>query len=161
MEVHSSRWTVGLAIATVFVGAVGVSQSVFADKGWRVAELNGAPGLWHDGKPVPAMMFWQWEPQEKDTRDMSAAGMDIFAMFGSFPHYSNPYWRKDGSFGMAYQDSHIDNLLSWAPKAAFLPRIFYTAPDWWSVAHPDERHVFATPRKAPATRPAQAAPCRE
>ena len=70
--------------------AVGVSQPAFADKGWRVAELNGAPGLYHDGKPVPAMMFWQWEPQEKDTRDMSAAGMDIFAMFVSFPHYRNP-----------------------------------------------------------------------
>ena len=80
--------------------------------GWRVAELNGAPGLWHDGKPVPAMMFWQWEPQEKDSLDMSAAGMELFAMFGSLTHYKHPYWRKDGSFGMEYHDEHIDNLLS-------------------------------------------------
>ena len=130
--------------------------------GWRVAELNGAPGLYRDGKPVPAMMFWQWEPQEQDTRDMSAAGMDIFAMFGSFPHYRNPYWRKDGSFGMDYQDAHIDNLLSWAPKASVLPRIFYTAPDWWSVANPGERHVYATPRKgAPARESFASLKCRE
>ena len=115
--------------------------------GWRVAELNGAPGLYHDGKPVAAMMFWQWEPQEKDTKDMSAAGMELFAMFGSFPHYRHPYWRKDGSFGMTYQDAHIDSLLAWAPKAAFLPRVFYTAPDWWSAANPSERHVYAPGRK--------------
>ena len=142
--------------------AVGVSQPAFADRGWRVAELNGAPGLYHDGKPVPAMMFWQWEPQEKDTRDMSAAGMEIFAMFGSFPHYRNPYWRKDGSFGMTYQDSHIDKLLSWAPKAAFLPRIFYTAPDWWSVANQSERHVYAPGRKGMQVRESFASlKCRE
>ena len=172
----NSEWKINLhkaVLAVVVIGVVTVApigsdaiaamespQSVSA--GWRVAELNGAPGLWHDGKPVPAMMFWQWEPQEKDTRDMSSVGMDIFAMFGSFPHYRNPYWRKDGSFGMAYQDSHIDNLLSWAPKAAFLPRIFYTAPDWWSVAHPDERHVFATPRKGtPARESFASLKCRE
>ena len=112
-----------------------------AEDGWRVAELNGAPGLWHDGKPVAALMFWQWEPQEKDTRDMSKAGVDIFTMFGSFPHYKHPYWRKDGSFGMEYQEGFIDKLLSWAPQASVLPRVFYTAPDWWSAVHPEECEV--------------------
>lgn len=87
-----------------------MSTSQPTEQGWSV---NGAPGLYHNGKPVPAMMFWQWEPQEKNTRDMSAAGMDIFAMFGSFPHYKHPYWRKDGSFGMKYQEGFIDKLLSW------------------------------------------------
>ena len=130
--------------------------------GWRVAELNGAPGLYHDGKPVAAMMFWQWEPQEKDTKDMSAAGMELFAMFGSFPHYRHPYWRKDGTFGMTYQDAHIDSLLAWAPKAAFLPRVFYTAPDWWSAANPSERHVYAPGRKGMQVRESFASlTCRE
>ena len=147
-----------VALCAVF----SLSAVLVSDAEWRVAELNGAPGLYHDGKPVAAMMFWQWEPQEQDTRDMSAAGMDLFAMFGSFPHYRHPYWRNDGSFGMNYQDAHIDNLLSWAPKAAFLPRIFYIAPDWWSVANPGERHVFATPRKgAPARESFASLKCRE
>ena len=137
--------TAGMSIAASLVLAL--SAACAAEGGWRVADLNGAPGLYHNGKPVPALLFWQWEPEEKDVKDMSAAGIDLFALFGSMPHYRNPYWRKDGSFGMPYQDRHIDHLLSWAPKAAFLPRIFATAPDWWSVANPGERHVSATPKK--------------
>ena len=55
----------------------------------------------------------------KDSGDLSAAGMDLFAMFGSLAHYGNPYWREDGSLDMSYQDSQIDNLLSevTSPKA--------------------------------------------
>ncbi|MBR3923756.1 MAG: hypothetical protein IKJ45_11625, partial [Kiritimatiellae bacterium] len=99
--------------------------------GWRVADLNGAPGLYHNGKPVPPVMFWQWQLQEKDVRDISGAGVELFSMFGSVPHYENPYWREDGSFDMSFQDSNIDSFLSWAPNAFFLPRLFATAPDWW------------------------------
>ena len=148
--------------AAISAAAMCMASLTAPGAGWRVAELNGAPGLYHDGKPVAAMMFWQWEPQEKDTKDMSAAGMELFAMFGSFPHYRHPYWRKDGSFGMTYQDAHIDNLLSWAPKAAFLPRVFYTAPDWWSAANPSERHVYAPGRKGMQVRESFASlTCRE
>ena len=145
------------ASCIVLAGAAGGEVA----PGWRVAELNGAPGLYHNGKPVAAMMFWQWEPQEKDTRDMSAAGIELFTMFGE-PCSRDPYWRRDGSFGMAFQDMHIDNLLSWAPKASFLPRIFYTAPDWWSSANPHERHVSAMPVKgAPPRESFASLRCRE
>ena len=112
--------------------------------GWRVADLNGAPGLYHNGKPVPPIMFWQWQLQEKDVRDLSFAGVELFSMFGSVPHYENPYWREDGSFDMSFQDSNIDSFLSWAPNAFFLPRLFATAPDWWIAANPEERHMLSS-----------------
>ena len=111
---------------------------------WHVAELNGAPALYHDGKPVPPMMFWQWQLQEKDVKDLSAVGMEIFSMFGSVPHYEHPYWLKDGSLDMSFQDANIDSLLSIAPRASFLPRLFATAPDWWIAAHPEERHLLSS-----------------
>ena len=143
------------------IAGVTSTNAVTSESGWRVAELNGAPGLFHNGKPVAAMLFWQWEPQEKDTRDMSAAGMEMFTMFGA-PRSQDPYWRKDGSFSMAFEDKHIDNLLRWAPKASFLPRIFYTPPDWWIAANPDERHVSAFPVKgAPARDSFASLKCRE
>ena len=130
--------------------------------GWRVADLNGAPGLWHDGKPVVPILFWQWDLQERDVKDMAAAGMELFSMFGSFPHYDHPYWREDGSLDMSYQDSNIDKLLSWAPGAAFLPRIFSAAPDWWIAAHPEERHVWTPPLgRHPARESFASLKCRE
>ena len=88
------------------------------------------------------MMFWQWQLQEKDVKDLSAVGMEIFSMFGSVPHYEHPYWRKDGSLDMSFQDANIDSLLSIAPHASFLPRLFVTAPDWWIAAHPEEKHLL-------------------
>ena len=58
---------------------------------WEVKDLNGAPGLYRDGTPVAPLFFWQWELQEPDVREMSRRGFDLFAMFGSFPHYRHPY----------------------------------------------------------------------
>ena len=74
-------------------------------------------------------------------------------MFGSFPHYKNPYWTEDGAFAMTYQDAHIDQLLEWNPRACFLPRIFASAPDWWIAANPDEQIRYGsgahtTPRES-------------
>ena len=114
-------------------------------KGWYVAELNGAPGLWHDGKPVPPIMFWQWQLQEQDVKSMSNAGIDLFATMGSFPHYEHPYWRADGTFDTSYYDSQFDALLGWNPSAHVLPRIFATAPDWWSEVNTNAQFVAEVP----------------
>jgi hypothetical protein len=117
-----------------------------AKAGWSVADVNGAPCLFHDGRPVAPVLFWQWEPEERDVKDLSAAGVKLFSMFGSFPHYAHPYWREDGSLDMSYMDLHAGRLFSWSPDAAFLPRLFSAAPDWWIAAHPRERHAWSVPQ---------------
>lgn len=113
--------------------------------GWIVSELNGAPGLYRDGKPVSPILFWQWEIEEQDARAMRSADVNLFGVFGSFPHYANPYWKPEGFVGMAYQEKNLDGVLEWVPDAAFLPRLFYSAPDWWIAAHPDEQIRYANP----------------
>lgn len=118
---------------------------------WSVQELNGAPCLYKDAQPAAPVMFWQWELQEQDVRDMSRAGINLFSMFGSFPHYANPYWKKDGSFGMSYQDSHIQKLLQWNPDCYILPRIFSAAPDWWIKKNPAENIAYSKPGFKPPT----------
>lgn len=130
--------------ALAAAGAAVPQASAASGSGWRVADVNGAPGLLHDGKPVAPLLFWQWDLQEADVKDMTHAGIDMFSMFGSYPHYANPYWRKDGSFDMSYQDVRIDKLLSWSPSSSFLPRIFATAPDWWSEANIDEQEHWCS-----------------
>ena len=115
-------------------------------KGWSVATLNGAPGLYRDGKPVAPVLFWQWEIEERDAKAMSRdAGVNLFGVFGSFPHYAHPYWKPEGFAGMAYQDGNLDRILEWVPDASFLPRLFYSAPDWWIAANPSERIVYSNP----------------
>lgn len=130
--------------------------------GWYVAPLNGAPALYRNGEAVVPVLFWQWELQEKDVRDMSAAGVSLFSMFGSYPHYANPYWKSDGTLDMSYYDRHIGKLLSWAPEAAFLPRLFSAAPDWWIAAHPEEQTHWCVPRgKHPARESFASLACRD
>ena len=146
-----TKMTYPIAWIAVVV-AVGIGTCHAAEvlpKGWRVAPLNGAPGLYKDGKPVVPMFFWQWEIEEQDAKAMTSVGIDQFGVFGSFPHYANPYWKPEGFAGMAYQDGNLDKVLAWSPKAAFLPRLFYSAPDWWIAAHPEEQIRYSNPSVLP------------
>ena len=54
-----TKMTYPIAWITV-VAAVGIGTCHAAEvlpKGWRVAPLNSAPGLYKDGKPVAPMFF--------------------------------------------------------------------------------------------------------
>ena len=125
-----------LAVASMLLAFVSRGA---AEEGWHVAEQNGAPGLFLDGRPVAPVMFWQWEAEEQDMKALAGAGVKLFGIFGSFGHYLNPYWGQEGFCGMAYQDERLDRLLEWVPDAAFLPRVFAAAPQWWIDANPDEQ----------------------
>ncbi len=152
-------WTTVLLVASALGGTCpgvpttsslpSTTNSLPPVPGWRVAELNGAPGLYRDGKPVAPLLFWQWELLDEDVRALNGAGIDLFATFGSFGHYSHPYWLLDGFGGMAYQTDILDRVLAHAPDAALLPRLFYTAPDWWTSVHPEECVVYTNPNVLP------------
>lgn len=116
---------------------------------WRVAMHNGAPGLFLGDRPVAPVMFWQWESEEEDSKAFAEAGVKLFGIFGSFGHYGNPYWSRDGFSGMGYQTERLDRLLSWVPDAAFLPRLFASAPQWWIDANPDEQVRYSNPNVKP------------
>ena len=135
----------GLKVASLLLATLAQN----ATAGWRVAELNGAPGLFLDDRPVAPIMFWQWEAEEPDMKALAGAGVKLFGIFGSFGHYQNPYWGREGFNGMAYQDERLDCLLQWVPDAAFLPRIFAAAPQWWIDANPEEQIRYSNPRVLP------------
>ena len=87
----------GLKVASLLLATLAQN----ATAGWRVAELNGAPGRFLDDRPVAPIMFWQWEAEEPDMKALAGAGVKLFGIFGSFGHYQNPYWGREGFNGMA------------------------------------------------------------
>lgn len=131
-------------LSFLFIGSL--IPWISADE-WKVRDHRGAPCLFRNGKPITPLVFWEWEPTQYGITEFSKADFQLFSFFGSFPHYDNPYWREDGSFGMDYQDRFIDLLHQWNPKACYLPRIFVTAPNWWGVKNPKEVVQFANPPK--------------
>ena len=120
------------------------SLSAGTRTGWEVAPLNGAPALWHDGKPVPLVLYMpHWKLDHNDIPDVAAQGFHLYDLGASFQHYSNPYWKGDGSLDTSYVESRLDLLLRQDPQATFIPRLFATAPEWWRTAHPQELIAFA------------------
>ena len=127
-----------LSVALVMSGAT------FCRADWKVAPLNGAPALFHNGKPVPLVLYMPHaQAPDKDYLDVSKAGLHLYNVGASWHHYGNPYWRKDGSFSLAFTESRLDQILRLDANAAVMPRLYTTAPDWWREAHPEERIAFA------------------
>lgn len=118
------RFSTAVLLSAALTGTVTVASA--PTRGWRVDDWRGAPALFHDGKPVPPILFWQWEMQEPDAKALSRAGIGLFSMFGSFGHYAHPYFTEKGFAGLGYQEWNIDNLLTWVPSAAFKAVPLYT-----------------------------------
>ena len=66
-------------------------------RGWSVATLNGAPGLYRDGKPVAPVLFWQWEIEERDAKAMSHGRRPVRLSDGGFPDRRLPLGLTDAT----------------------------------------------------------------
>lgn len=133
---RAAGWTVLLSVLFSWTN-VGRAE-------WKVAPLNGAPALFHDGKPVPLVLYMPYAKAiDKDYIDVSKAGLHLYDIGASWHHYSHPYWRQDGSFDLSFTESRIDQIVRLDDKSAVMPRVYSTAPDWWIAAHPEEKIAFA------------------
>ena len=135
-------------VAVLLAGAIPLAACAAT---WSVGDVNGAPGLMKDGKPVEPCLFWQWTMEEQDVKAFSAGGMRFFSQFVSGDHDMHPWWKEDGGIDLTFQTTNLANVLKWSPGASFLPRLFYTPPEWWTKAHPEEQAGFATNSSAHAS----------
>lgn len=135
--------SVMLSAATLSLAADTEVPASTARPVWSVREWRGMPGLWKDDQPVTPMIFWQWKPEAYEVEHFSGVGISLFSFFGSFQHYDHPYWEPDGRVAPEFQDTEIRKLLSYNPRAYFLPRLFAAAPDWWIQANPGERCCYS------------------
>lgn len=111
---------------------------------WKIREYRGAPSLLLDNHPVTPLVFWQSYPLRYEVEEFSRQGFNLFSFFRSSQHYENPYLKEDGGFDFSYQDQAIHEFLKYNPDAYFLPRIFATAPNWWTKQNTGELTIYGS-----------------
>lgn len=109
---------------------------------WKVGDVNGAPGLLHDGQPVEPSFFWQWYGDKEDVTAFAKGGTRLFSQFVDIPA-TRDHWTKNGTPDLSFYQTNLDHFVEWAPDGFLFPRVFYTPPAWWLKAHPEERVAYA------------------
>lgn len=98
----------------------------------RIVRRNGVPTLFLNGRPQPAVWFFQWRPVPRDVRDFHKAGVDVVTCDVPFG------WTGPDSFDYSEADATISGILDVNPHAYIVPRVWVSAPAKWLDAHPEE-----------------------
>lgn len=103
----------------------------------EVRSYNGAPTIFMDGKPKPAVAFWPFPTQDdKYTQEFTDRNVDIIL----FSYSAFSCWKGPSSYDFTAFDEFISRVVKIAPKAYFIPRILIIGEDsnWWVKANPGE-----------------------
>lgn len=105
------------------------AKGAVARKGWYVAPCNGAPCLWHDGKPVPPFFVMFCHEFDREMPELARRGFH------------------------SYSVGDIRKALTLDPEAVILPRIYFTDTAEWCAANPEEcfKPEFPPKREMPNT----------
>ena len=112
---------------------------------FSVDKKHNPPLLLKDGEPVFPMLFWQTSIEERDGREFSKAGVEIFTFTRSFQAYEHPFYVAEDTYNFSFFDSEIEKFRRACPGKYCIPRVFVGAPYWWLEAHPEERCEYAVP----------------
>jgi beta-galactosidase len=108
----------------------------------KVAEYNGAPALFINGKPHAGLMFWhsRLEKAQDDLKRFAAAGVDLYSIG------MDTGLQPDGTFDHRRTDEAVERILHANPRALILSRLSLNPPAWWLQSHPAERMVHIDPQ---------------
>ena len=110
----------------------------------QVKGYHGAPTLYIDGVPQPALVFWG--PSGESFYRASPDILANLARAGTGVHiYSYPTdldWMRPGVFDYASIDAVVKTLCEADPQAYLLPRVDCNSPTWWDELHPEELTRF-------------------
>ncbi len=119
-------------VATHDVEIRGREGTIEPPEAW-VAPHQGAPALFVNGRPMPAMLYLQGrKPVPAEYAQMAQAGYKVFSLGIGMG------WTGPDQYDYASVDEQMLAALQGAPAGYFIPRVMVSAPGWWCDAHPDE-----------------------
>ncbi|NUQ02025.1 MAG: beta-galactosidase, partial [Armatimonadetes bacterium] len=102
---------------------------------------HGAPTLFIDERPVPAMAYAAYGPSSEIFADFAAAGVRLFSVMGTpTSHGYNlavDTWLAPGQYDYSQLDARFRMVLDECPDAWLFPRLYVSAPPWWLAQHPE------------------------
>lgn len=134
-----------LPFAAIAAASCQNTQPAERTRGYKVAQLNGAPAIFFEGKPIVANAYFNctWDPKHvtgEEMRKMLGAGVHIHYLGAALD------WRDEFSSGgvdaaggpFRSTDARIQEILKVDPEARFLLNVHTFLPKSWAEKHPGE-----------------------
>lgn len=114
----------------------------------EVRRIGGAPAFVINGRPHSGFAYATYdtnpERMGRRAKTFAAAGCDIFNFVVEISGYgySPPMWVSRDQWDFRELDARAHTILSNAPDAYLLPRLYIDAPAWWMAENPSELMVL-------------------
>lgn len=106
-----------------------------------VKSYHGAPTLFINDRPVPAMAYAAYGPSSEVFADFAAAGVRLFSVMGTPSSHGYGLavdtWTGPGEYDYSQLDARFRMVLEESPEAWLFPRLYVSAPPWWLDQHPE------------------------
>jgi hypothetical protein len=107
----------------------------------RIGSHKDVPALFiNDAVASPYVYFFP-VPVKEHVADFAKAGLHIYSWGWSdiIPHSRDLGWKGPNEYDYREFDAEVQTILAGDQDAYLFPRLAVSAPQWWLVAHPDDR----------------------
>ncbi len=111
-----------------------------------VRPWHGAPTLFINDRPTPAMAYAAYGPSPEVFRSFGEAGVRLFSIMGTPTSHGYglavDVWLGPDQFDYSQLDERFRMVLEACPDAYVFPRLYVSAPGWWLEQHPEATVLY-------------------